>query len=1078
MKTALFALIALTFLLPAAAYGADAGAPDSDSESRARLDQFKALISEERHAEAESLASAMTAHLETAAHPDTLVLAEFLVRLALISARTGSRTDEECYELAVKSLSLLDARHDAPDTLVYLAHRQAGVNLTNLERPHEAKRHDHAALEIARRRTDWGTGPVSLMLFFMGRVMADMGQSDSALVVLNESLALRLELRLPRDTLIGRIYSALGRTYAQMGRSDLADEAFASGIRSIEEQEGPDSAALAYALTDAAEFAFVRGDYARAIDYDQRGFEVLSKATPTAANLLIVEASLAEAMLALGDAEGARAHFERATPQLEAAFGAEYPQVLNCWLVLGDAHYQLGDSLRALALYRKVGDVLEADSSKSHDVLLANALVNQAQILSRIAPSDSALELARRVERINGWDRTQQASFTLSALAVQLSILARRGEWDEVERIDAAIDEGLNRLALAANTDADIAWKARSDAAALHGRHEEAVRLAVAGSRCARERLVQNVRALSDRQGLLFASVSSEPLDQLLRLGANSDPASIRLAWDEVIRTRGVVRAEIARRRRPLGTDGDVSLALAHAAWVADQARLAQFDASLGTAYRDAATDSTRRALRTKADDSERRLVRSFPSSKIPGDPSLVGLDSVLARLDADDALVGFVRAPGASGEQRVVAFVALGDSHGIESIDVGDADSLESLVAEWSAELGNTDPRGRSESVCRALGARVRARVWDPIAAAIGSASDLYVVPEAPLCGLSWGALPTDSGRYLVESRPTVHVLDAERELVPETTEQRGVGLLALGAIDYDGAGQDTAAREVRIASLFRGISSECDDAAARHLAPLPATEDEVRDVAAAWSRGPESFGSSTRLENDHATETDFKRLAPGCQVLHIATHGVMLSDTCGGAVDGLRGVGGVEPVAARTSPSGAPKHDAGTRPPARPATERKIGAAVSRRASPWLGRQVFLALAGANHARDGASDENEGLLTAEEVTTLDLRGVDWVVLSACHSAAGEAWSGQGVLGMQRAFHLAGARTVVASQWSVEDESTREWMRALYEARSDGALRAADAMAAASRTVLDARRESGRSTHPFFWGAFTASGE
>ena len=78
----------------------------------------------------------------------------------------------------------------------------------------------------------------------------------------------------------------------------------------------------------------------------------------------------------------------------------------------------------------------------------------------------------------------------------------------------------------------------------------------------------------------------------------------------------------------------------------------------------------------------------------------------------------------------------------------------------------------------------------------------------------------------------------------------------------------------------------------------------------------------------------------------------------------------------------------------------------------------------------------------------------------------------------MQRAFHLAGARTVIASQWSVEDEATREWMRALYEARSDGALRAADAMAAAGRAVLEARRRSGRSTHPFFWAAFTASGE
>ena len=69
-------------------------------------------------------------------------------------------------------------------------------------------------------------------------------------------------------------------------------------------------------------------------------------------------------------------------------------------------------------------------------------------------------------------------------------------------------------------------------------------------------------------------------------------------------------------------------------------------------------------------------------------------------------------------------------------------------------------------------------------------------------------------------------------------------------------------------------------------------------------------------------------------------------------------------------------------------------------------------------------------------------------------------------------------ARTVVASQWSIEDDATREWMQALYRARAGGALRAGDAMAIADRAVLAARRASHRSTHPFYWAAFTASGE
>jgi CHAT domain-containing protein len=141
-------------------------------------------------------------------------------------------------------------------------------------------------------------------------------------------------------------------------------------------------------------------------------------------------------------------------------------------------------------------------------------------------------------------------------------------------------------------------------------------------------------------------------------------------------------------------------------------------------------------------------------------------------------------------------------------------------------------------------------------------------------------------------------------------------------------------------------------------------------------------------------------------------------------------------------------------------------------------MSRRVWLALAGANRALAHDVDENEGFLTAEEVLTLDLQGTDWVVLSACHSGLAESWSRDGALGMRRAFDLAGARTVIASQWAVEDEATLDWMRELYAARAAGATSASAAIESASRHVLAARRKSGRSTHPFYWAAFSASGE
>ena len=133
---------------------------------------------------------------------------------------------------------------------------------------------------------------------------------------------------------------------------------------------------------------------------------------------------------------------------------------------------------------------------------------------------------------------------------------------------------------------------------------------------------------------------------------------------------------------------------------------------------------------------------------------------------------------------------------------------------------------------------------------------------------------------------------------------------------------------------------------------------------------------------------------------------------------------------------------------------------------------------LAGANGRAQAGPDEDDGILTAEEVASLDLQGVEWAVLSACDTGVGEIKAGEGVFGLRRAFQVAGARTVIMSLWSVDDQATRAWMRALYEGRFQKRLSTADAVHQASLSVLRDRRARGQSTHPFFWAAFVAAGD
>jgi CHAT domain-containing protein len=194
-------------------------------------------------------------------------------------------------------------------------------------------------------------------------------------------------------------------------------------------------------------------------------------------------------------------------------------------------------------------------------------------------------------------------------------------------------------------------------------------------------------------------------------------------------------------------------------------------------------------------------------------------------------------------------------------------------------------------------------------------------------------------------------------------------------------------------------------------------------------------------------ASETTFKRSAHDYRVLHLATHGFFLSDACStSSAPGTRGVGGL---------TGAPP---------RPAE------------NPLL--LSGLALSGANRRAPAAAEGDDGILTAEEVASLDLSGVEWAVLSACDTGVGEITAGEGVFGLRRAFQIAGARSLIMSLWSVEDQSTRAWMKALYEGRFERNRTTADAAHEASLAMLSDRRSKGLSTHPFYWAAFVAGGD
>jgi CHAT domain-containing protein len=121
--------------------------------------------------------------------------------------------------------------------------------------------------------------------------------------------------------------------------------------------------------------------------------------------------------------------------------------------------------------------------------------------------------------------------------------------------------------------------------------------------------------------------------------------------------------------------------------------------------------------------------------------------------------------------------------------------------------------------------------------------------------------------------------------------------------------------------------------------------------------------------------------------------------------------------------------------------------------------------------------SEADDGLLTASEITTLKLNA-DWVILSACNTAAGDGTGAPGLSGLARAFFYAGAKTLLASHWPVRDDVAAEiTVDAITRQRATPRISRAQALQAATIAIRNSPDDPTRA-HPAAWAPFSLIGD
>ncbi|HLP12271.1 MAG TPA: CHAT domain-containing tetratricopeptide repeat protein [Flavobacteriales bacterium] len=438
-------------------------------------------------------------------------------------------------------------------------------------------------------------------------------------------------------------------------------------------------------------------------------------------------------------------------------------------------------------------------------------------------------------------------------------------------------------------------------------------------------------------------------------------------------------------------------------------------------------TGKDAREYESKAEIAERELVKK--STAFNDFDKLLKLDwkQVRAALNKNEAAIEFIQYKNQldkdSTKRNDIVYAAYIIHRG----------SLHPQIVKLCTEQELKDIIGSLQGnnlsfVNRIYGTRKKAKkelyqkTWQPLEKYLTGITNVYYSPTGLLHKISFAAISKEDNFFLCDAY--------------NLNQQGSSGKLAIPGTHVLKGNENY--------TLIGGIKYTSDSSQQEMWAYLPGTLTETKNIQVALQKKKQHVNSYTEQE---ASESNFKQQIAQTNILHIATHGFFYPDPellqRENDMATLHNETGV--IAFRGS--------------------RYAEWSFIKNKNPLMRSGIVLAGANAIWNTNEFNNTEDGVLTAFEVSNLDMQHTKLVVLSACETGLGDVKGNEGVFGLQRSFKMAGVENLIMSLWQVPDKETSEFMQSLYK----NILELKNIKAAFNRTQKAMRKKY----DPYYWGAF-----